>query len=60
MILPFSELLEEVTRREKEAGIYPDADVDAFMKVDCLHLLFLDCHPHPPTPIQFFFSFISF
>jgi len=31
-----TELLEEITRREKEAGIYPDADVDAFMKVSWL------------------------
>jgi ABC-type multidrug transport system ATPase subunit len=27
------ELLEEISRREKEAGIYPEADVDAFMKM---------------------------
>lgn len=27
------ELLEEVTRREKAAGIYPEADVDTFMKM---------------------------
>ncbi|KAG0571017.1 hypothetical protein KC19_6G205500 [Ceratodon purpureus] len=27
------ELLEEITRREKEAGIYPEPDVDAFMKM---------------------------
>nr|XP_024391802.1 ABC transporter G family member 36-like isoform X3 [Physcomitrium patens] len=30
------ELLEEVTRREKEAGIYPEADVDAYMKMSAL------------------------
>lgn len=33
LLLRNAELLEEVTRREKEAGIYPEADVDAFMKV---------------------------
>ena len=27
------ELLEEIVRREKEGGIYPEPDVDAFMKV---------------------------
>lgn len=26
-------MLEEVSRREKEAGIYPEPEVDAFMKV---------------------------
>jgi hypothetical protein len=25
--------MEEISRREKEAGIKPDVDVDAFMKV---------------------------
>jgi hypothetical protein len=29
-------MLEEISRREKEAGIYPEADVDAFMKVNNL------------------------
>lgn len=28
-----TEMLEEVSRREKEAGIYPEPEVDAFMKV---------------------------
>jgi ABC-type multidrug transport system ATPase subunit len=27
------EMLEEISRREKEAGIRPEADVDVFMKV---------------------------
>lgn len=31
-----TELLEEITRREKEAGIHPEGDVDAFMKVGSL------------------------
>jgi len=26
-------MLKELLRREKEAGIFPDADVDMFMKV---------------------------
>jgi ABC-type multidrug transport system ATPase subunit len=30
------ELIEEVTRREKQAGIQPEADVDAFMKATSL------------------------
>lgn len=30
----FAELLAEVSRREKEAGVFPEADVDLFMKVD--------------------------
>jgi hypothetical protein len=30
---PFTELLSELARREKQAGIYPEADVDLFMKV---------------------------
>jgi hypothetical protein len=29
----YSEMLEEISRREKEAGIRPEADVDVFMKV---------------------------
>lgn len=28
------DLLTEITRREKDAGIFPDADVDLFMKVN--------------------------
>lgn len=28
-----TELLSELARREKQAGIYPEADVDLFMKV---------------------------
>jgi hypothetical protein len=28
-------MMEEVSRREKQAGIQPEADVDAFMKVSC-------------------------
>ena len=40
----------------KQAGIYPDADVDAFMKVDWLHLLFLDQIPH----FQVHFSISNF
>ncbi len=31
--LAFSDMLKELLRREKEAGIFPDADVDMFMKV---------------------------
>jgi hypothetical protein len=27
------EIIKEVTRREKQAGIIPDPDVDAYMKV---------------------------
>lgn len=27
------EVLKEISRREKEAGTYPNADVDLFMKV---------------------------
>lgn len=31
----------EVTRREKEAGIVPDPDVDTYMKVQIIMLRFL-------------------
>jgi hypothetical protein len=31
--LAFSDMLKELLRREKEAVIFPDADVDMFMKV---------------------------
>jgi ABC-type multidrug transport system ATPase subunit len=30
---PASDMLKELLRREKEVGIFPDADVDMFMKV---------------------------
>lgn len=29
------EILMEVIRREKQAGIHPDSDLDTYMKVDC-------------------------
>lgn len=29
------EILMEVIRREKQAGIHPDSDVDTYMKVNC-------------------------
>lgn len=29
----FKEIMREVIRREKQAGIIPDADIDTFMKV---------------------------
>jgi hypothetical protein len=33
--------MEEISRREKQAGIKPEADVDAFMKVsECLQNTF--------------------
>lgn len=33
------ELMMEVSRREKEAGIVPDPDIDAYMKVLCFQTL---------------------
>jgi len=33
LYLIFSEIMKEVIRREKEAGITPDPDVDTYMKV---------------------------
>lgn len=36
MVCVLSTELLEVTIKEKEAGIYPEADVDVFMKVGCL------------------------
>ena len=32
-MVEFAELLSELAKREKQAGIYPEADVDLFMKV---------------------------
>lgn len=29
------EILMEVIRREKQAGIHPDSDLDTYMKVNC-------------------------
>lgn len=29
----YAEMLMELARREKQAGIFPDAEIDAFMKV---------------------------
>jgi hypothetical protein len=34
LYLIFSEIMKEVIRREKEAGITPDPDVDTYMKVN--------------------------
>jgi hypothetical protein len=35
----FSDMLKELARREKEAGIFPDSDIDIFMKVKLCALL---------------------
>jgi hypothetical protein len=32
-------MLKELARREKEAGIFPDSDIDMFMKVELCALL---------------------
>jgi hypothetical protein len=32
-ISPYADIMMEVSRREKEAGIVPDPDVDTYMKV---------------------------
>jgi len=46
------ELLMEVSRKEKEGGIVPDPDLDAYMKVlSCTSLLY-----PPPSFIQFYAS----
>lgn len=34
ILLTITDLLTELVRREKEAGINPDAEVDLFMKVN--------------------------
>jgi ABC-type transport system involved in cytochrome c biogenesis ATPase subunit len=34
-----SDMLKELARREKEAGIFPDSDIDMFMKVKLCALL---------------------
>lgn len=43
MALGFVDLLEEVTKREKEAGIRPEADVDTYMKVS-VQILLINFH----------------
>ena len=35
---PTEEILMEVSRREKQAGIIPEADIDTFMKVKNIFL----------------------
>lgn len=47
MLLSSKEILTELIRREKEAKIVPDPDVDTFIKVflvpHILHFVFLQC-----------------
>lgn len=42
--------MDEVGRKEKEAGVFPDPDIDIFMKVFCLlrfHMsIFPQSRPH--------------
>lgn len=47
-LLCMKELLMEVSRREKEAGIVPDPDLDAYMKV--MYCISLSCPP--PCHVQ--------
>jgi hypothetical protein len=41
-------MLKELARREKEAGIFPDSDIDMFMKVKLCALLI------PASPCYYF------
>lgn len=47
------EILEEVSKREKEAGIVPDLDIDAYMKV--LNCTFTSLGPQDLNSFSLFF-----
>lgn len=53
--MSFSEIMKEVIRREKEAGITPDPDVDTYMKV--IKTLVSNAYP-PSVHIIFLYSLL--
>lgn len=58
IVFPFGiDIMTELSRREKAAGILPDPDIDTYMKASFLHLFILLCsaeYYNYPTLLTFY------